>query len=295
MKTSSQKSDFISTFLTSESGNPKTGVHKPGLYLREAIRWWAAQCLAGNSGLYFPHPLPKEEAKEWKLFLQIRGQNVLRLHQTRFKIPPGSIALYPSNPNVNEQWQMDDQGRYSHFFMGIFSGRLSANFVDGNPPQMHTSISMPFTQKSFIDRMIHFISASSKAPPHQAQVFADILLDGMRISSQDTPSRLIRQALELILDHPCNPDLSVKWMAQQLACHPDYLSRRFHLETRSSFMAYVRSKRMEVAADLLSSHQMTVADVAAHCGYRDHSYFTRIFHQTYGVVPSQWMQNSPRN
>jgi two-component system response regulator YesN len=138
--------------------------------------------------------------------------------------------------------------------------------------------------------MLLFTASQAKPASHMLRVIGDVLLDGMRISGPDALSRLIQKAMQLILDHPCNPQLSVKWMAQQLDCHADYLSRRFHQETGTSFMQYVRNKRMEIAADLLSSNQMTVADVAASCGYRDHSYFTRIFHQTYGVVPSQWAQ-----
>ncbi len=289
MKNSSQKSDLIGTFLTSKTRNPKQGIQKPGLFLREALAWWSAQSQAGNAGLYFLHPLPKDGVKEWKFFLQLRGQNTLKIDQTTFRIPPGSMCLYASNPNVTEYWEADEYGRYSHFFLGVFPGRISSNFVDGDPPKIQSAISMPFTQGRLLERMIHFSSASGRAPAHHGQVIADILLDGMRISGQDAPSRLIRHAMELILDQPCNPELSVKWMAQQLQCHPDYLSRRFHVETGISLMAYVRSKRMEIAADLLTSRQMTVADVAASCGYRDHSYFTRIFHQTYNVVPSQYI------
>jgi AraC-like DNA-binding protein len=286
MKNRSQNSDFIGTFLTSEAGNPEKGIHQPGLFLRAALRWWSEQCGLGNAGLYFIQTLQAERNREWKLFLQIRGENVFKHPRGELRIQPGSMGVIPVRNEISEEWQVDSRGRYSHFFIGIYSGRLSSNFV--NDQRIQTAISLPFAQSSLLERMIEFSATNQPAVVHHSRVIADILLDGMRVAGSDGPSRLIQKALHLILDHPCNPDLSVKWLAQQLECHADYLSRRFHLETGTLLMAYVRSKRMEVAADLLRSRKMSVADVALNCGYRDHSYFTRIFRQTYGVLPSQY-------
>ncbi|WFB35997.1 AraC family transcriptional regulator [Kiritimatiellota bacterium B12222] len=294
MKTSSQKSDFISTFLTSQKGNPQQGIAKPGTYVRNAIRWWSAQCQNGNAGLFFLHPIEKDSHLEWKFFLQLQGENELTSPQTTLRIPTGSVGVLQTRPGVKEEWIPDSQGQYSHLFIGIYSERLSSNFVYDTPARIRSAISLPFTQNTLFRRMLHFASSAQPASSPHAQVIADILLDGMRISTENAPSRLIQKALQHILDHPCNPDLSVKWIAQQLDCHPDYLSRRFHQETGTALMKYVRSKRMEIAADLLHSHKMCVADVAASCGYRDHSYFTRIFHKTYGVIPSQWVRKYPR-
>ena len=289
MKTGSKKSDNNSTFLTFEAKRLEQAIHQPGIFLRAALAEWSEQCGNQKSDLQFLHQRFKDSGREWKFFLQIHGQNVLSHPEGSMRILPGSMGAFPVNTDTREEWQADEKGRYSHLFIGIFTGRLSSNFVKDN--RIRSAVSLPFTQNELLRRMIQLASGNQPAAHHHCRAIADIILDGIQISGPEGPSRLIQNAMQLILDHPCNPDLSVKWMAQHLECHPDYLSRRFHLETGTSLMSYVRSKRMEIATDLLRSRQIPVAEVALSCGYRDHSYFTRIFHKTYGVVPSQWTDN----
>ena len=57
-------------------------------------------------------------------------------------------------------------------------------------------------------------------------------------------------------------------------------------------MTALRDVRMQVAADLLSDHALPVAEVAGLCGYHDHSYFSRVFRDTYGLPPSRYQKNS---
>ena len=288
MKKDSQKSDIISTFLTSRESHGPQDTLKPGLLLREVLQRWSDDCEQGKAGIQFIQPFKKESGREWKLFIQLRGNNIFTNLPQTLTLQTGFMGILATREKTIETWTPDEQNHYAHFFIGVRPGRLSANFVDGTPPRIQTAISLPFTQESLLEQLMVLASGFQDVPLRYCHIIVDVLLDGIRISKSDAPSRLIQKAVQLILDHPCNPDLSVKWMAQQIGCHADYLSRRFHQEAGTSFMAYVRSKRMEVAADLLHSQKMTVADVAASCGYRDHSYFTRIFHQTYGVVPSRY-------
>jgi AraC-like DNA-binding protein len=288
MKNDSKKSDIIGTFLTSRECDGPQDMLKPGLLLREVLQAWVDECEQGSAGLQFFYPFKKEAGAEWKLFIQLRGTNTFMAPPHSMTLQTGFMGILPARDTTTETWLPDQRNRYAHFFIGVRSGRLSVNFVDGAPPRIQTAISLPFTQESLLENLMLLASGFQEVPARYCPVIADILLDGMRISKSDAPSRLIQKTIQLILDHPCNPNLSVKWMAQQVGCHADYLSRRFHQETGTSFMAYVRSKRMEIAADLLHSQKMTVADVAASCGYRDHSYFTKIFHKTYGVVPSHY-------
>lgn len=293
MKKGSQKSDIIGTFLTSRERDDPQEIRNPGLLLREILQDWGHKGEQGNAGLHFFYPFKKNSGSEWKLFIQLRGTNTFSNSDNSMTLQTGSMGILAGHDAITETWLPDTQNRYAHFFMGVRPGRLSANYVDGTPPRIQTAISLPFTQESLLEPLMLLASGFEEVPARYCPVITDILLDGMRISKSDAPSRLIQTTIQLIVDHPCNPNLSVKWMAQQVGCHADYLSRRFHQETGTSFMNYVRGKRMEIAADLLCSRKMTVADVAAGCGYRDHSYFTKIFHKTYGVVPSQWTESVP--
>ena len=57
--------------------------------------------------------------------------------------------------------------------------------------------------------------------------------------------------------------------------------------------AYVRTRRLEQAHDLLSrSNGVDVAEVALECGFGDPAHFSRLFHRTYGVPPTRFRSRS---
>ncbi len=57
------------------------------------------------------------------------------------------------------------------------------------------------------------------------------------------------------------------------------------------FGDWVRTRRLEECAEMLSdpaSRGLTVSEIAFRWGFRDHSAFTRSFHRSYGVTPTDW-------
>ncbi|MBX3030732.1 MAG: helix-turn-helix transcriptional regulator [Chloroflexi bacterium] len=53
-------------------------------------------------------------------------------------------------------------------------------------------------------------------------------------------------------------------------------------------MTYLASWRMQVAARLLRTTTMGLAEIATHVGYQSESAFSRAFKQRVGTAPSVW-------
>jgi AraC-like DNA-binding protein len=94
------------------------------------------------------------------------------------------------------------------------------------------------------------------------------------------------RARTLVVQSLTNPQLSVSSLAEQLGCHPDYLSREFSKTDGRTLRAYIRHQRMMLASELLHRRRLEIQDVARLCGYRDHAYFTAEFRRLNGVTPS---------
>ncbi len=74
-------------------------------------------------------------------------------------------------------------------------------------------------------------------------------------------------------------------------CHYSisYFSKVFHHAIGMTFRDYVIHKRMELAKKLLKEDKKTkVAFIAFQCGYKDVSYFTRIFKKKVGITPANY-------
>ena len=84
-----------------------------------------------------------------------------------------------------------------------------------------------------------------------------------------------------------------------MALNADFLAERMHMG-RTKFFGkmkqllgvtpnkYIMDKRLEVAADLISSGGHTITEVCYKVGFSTPSYFNKCFKQKYGVAPSQY-------
>ncbi|KAF1707499.1 helix-turn-helix transcriptional regulator [Pseudoxanthomonas sacheonensis] len=77
-------------------------------------------------------------------------------------------------------------------------------------------------------------------------------------------------------------------LAHQADVHPVYLARAFRRHYGCSPGTYLRRCRMDRAIDLLGDTGLSVAEVAASCGFVDQAHFTHVFRRAHRVTPSQY-------
>ena len=264
-------------------------------YMFRLLDWWARQGGDPARSFRFLEASTPESRRHIKLFLQLYGHNRLSTTDDRLTLSPGTLGVVLQGDHHEETWLPDEQGLYLQAFIGLFPGRLSINIAgSGGAHQLprssrvYAGASLPFTEGVLLDHFLCFAHRRAPPGPHLARTLADLIRSGVRPEGLTAHTRIVRLAVSHILENPCHPDMSVQWLAGKLDCNPDYLSRRFHLETGETLMSYVRELRMEIASDLLLGRRMPVAEVAVLCGYRDHSYFSRLFRTRYGLTPSAY-------
>ncbi len=98
----------------------------------------------------------------------------------------------------------------------------------------------------------------------------------------------VTKALRFI-DANIQQAISVRDVADNLRLSPDYLGRAFKRALGESVGSYILRRRLVVAKDLLVSSGMSVKEVAASVGFRDQSYFSRVFKREEGVSPTDFM------
>lgn len=98
---------------------------------------------------------------------------------------------------------------------------------------------------------------------------------------------LVRDALEHIASH-LDADLSAAALAQRAAVSERHLSRLFVKEVGLTPGRFVRRARVEAAAQLLVSSDLTVQAIASRCGFGTMEAMRQAFVGTYGVSPSHY-------
>lgn len=80
----------------------------------------------------------------------------------------------------------------------------------------------------------------------------------------------------------------LKTAAEYAGCSPHYLSRTFSHCEGITITQYLRSARIQKAADLLESGRYNVSEAALAVGYQSQSHFTKAFLREKGILPSHY-------
>lgn len=101
------------------------------------------------------------------------------------------------------------------------------------------------------------------------------------------PPAWLSRVREMIHDRFLD-DLRVRDLASEAGVHPSYLSSRFKEHYGETLGGYVRSLRLEWAAERLTSSDDPIGRIALQAGFADQSHFGRRFKRRTGMTPGAY-------
>ncbi|MDO7269682.1 response regulator transcription factor [Shouchella clausii] len=81
---------------------------------------------------------------------------------------------------------------------------------------------------------------------------------------------------------------SLQEVADHLFLNAAYLSKRFKEETGEKFSDYIHRLRMDRAVEFLAETNMKVSQIAKKLGYKDASYFIKVFKREFHMTPQEF-------
>lgn len=99
-------------------------------------------------------------------------------------------------------------------------------------------------------------------------------------------SHQVMQEILRLLNEDMGQEMTLHTVADRMYINSSYLSRLFKQEMGVAFSDYVLERKMERAKSLLQEGHK-VYDAARSVGYRDVSYFTKVFRKYWGVNPGE--------
>ena len=102
-----------------------------------------------------------------------------------------------------------------------------------------------------------------------------------------TTDRQILLAAHFINDH-FRQQITAKDIAAAAGFSPNYLSRKFREAAGIGVHEYLVFIRLRNAAYELVSTDLTVTQIALHCGFSDSNYFKDVFKKKYGMTPREY-------
>ncbi|SDN78475.1 response regulator transcription factor [Alkalicoccus daliensis] len=82
--------------------------------------------------------------------------------------------------------------------------------------------------------------------------------------------------------------ITISKIAEEVYMNPTYFCEVFKKQTGETVLDYVTRVRIEKAKELLTQTNLKIQEISEHVGYKDAKYFSKLFHQYTGELPSKY-------
>jgi len=93
----------------------------------------------------------------------------------------------------------------------------------------------------------------------------------------------------LVEQRMSDSEFTAELCAKEMGMSQSQLLRKLKALTNQTINEYIRDFRLQRAADLLSQNEATVSEIVYEVGFTNLSYFTKMFKEKYGKLPSDFL------
>lgn len=250
---------------------------------------------------HYKHPEEERHVRNfYKITLIVKGRGILFCNNREF--PIGAGTLYLAHPDGLTSYRIHTK------FLEVYDVLFKRNLL--KEYQTISRESLPVLQESFqpeadsshllilhakkeIPKLIRLMYGEMRynSPEHPLleEGYLRLLLlylerewrDQNRIGNAEKFVHLVRNAI----DSEFKTGLNFQMLVEKAGVSPAHLGRVFHRASGMSISEALKERRLQSAADLLSSSMESVNTIAFRSGFHDPSTFFREFRKKYGMTP----------
>jgi len=147
-------------------------------------------------------------------------------------------------------------------------------------------LAKPFDREELRIRIENLISMRRRLAEKYARQVATVAPQAMPVDSAD--DRFLRRAREVVAEHLEDEDFTVEVFCREVGMSRSQVHRKLKALIGQSTSEFVRTHRLQRAAELLAGGYGSVTEVAYAVGFQSLSYFARCFREQHGVPPSEY-------
>lgn len=148
-------------------------------------------------------------------------------------------------------------------------------------------ISKPFSPEELRLKVKNILDSRQKLRQQFVRV---IHLEPKEMILEDQDEVFLSKLTSIVEDHLGNPGFGVNELSLELGVSRPVLFKKIKSLTEQTPKKFINSFRLKRAAQLLTSSDLGVAEVAYNVGFRDPKYFSRLFRDTFGEVPGRYVK-----
>ncbi len=214
------------------------------------------------------------------------GEQGLKMVQTHLPDLIVSDVMMPLMDGLELCRRVRADHHLSHIPIILLTARISEEQkMEGFETGADDYITKPFNVEILqtrIRNLIHRRELFQKDFRKQIEVKAS----DMQITSMD--EKLIQKAIKAVEDHIADPDFSVEDLSRELGMSRVYLYKKLLALTGKAPLDFIRTIRLQQAAQLLEKSQLNISEIAYKVGFNNPKYFAKCFKEEYDMLPSAY-------
>ena len=236
-----------------------------------------------------------------EIFLQLQGRTDFQFPRETFALNPDELCVIPAGVPHGEVVHAESMRPFRNLVAGFYNNTLSLHFAYEARPHRPDIEVIEFFDTPNLDVFLTLSNSlahtfNTQGPARTAVLkglliallglFRNIVEAGTGHLNHDIGK--VFQAKCLVREQFANPQLSVQYIAEMLACSPDYLSHLFHTETKERLTRYIQRIRIDGSLLALETTALNVSEIAYASGFADPAYFARVFKQHKDLTPQEY-------
>ncbi|MBQ8359825.1 MAG: helix-turn-helix transcriptional regulator [Oscillospiraceae bacterium] len=220
--------------------------------------------------------------------LAFKGSAVLKMDEKEYALTPGTLFVtFPNRP-----YEITDSDNFTFLYI-TFGGEGALKLLRQFGIDQDHGVYYDFGHLTdFWMTAIRRVNPANILVLTESVLLYTLSFVGQHKSSGVRVSREFDGILDYIQNNFADPELSVSKVADLFGFSGKYLSALFVKNMQMKFTDYLAKTRIEQAAEILQKEKLSVAELAARCGYTDPFYFSKVFKSLMGIPPSQYPPKS---
>lgn len=242
-------------------------------------------------GYTYDHKIPNE----YHLHFVLNGKGILIINNKTYHIKKNDIFLIPKGYPV--QYFADDKEPWEYVWV-TFDGKMAENYLnhvhlDADNPVITSTIAVTI-YIPFICNILDTNKLTYANEIRRVGYLYEIL--STLIEAQNAQSEQYDYSSETYVDYALQyiksnyRDIKVNDIANYIGINRSYLTAIFKKKLDVSPQKYLVSYRLQKAAKLLKSTDMSITEIASEVGYVDSISFSKMFKQEYNMSPKTFRE-----
>ena len=197
-----------------------------------------------------------------------------------------SDVMMPEMDGITMAEKIKTDVRSSHIPLILLTAKSTeASKLTGLESGADDYLTKPFNKHELLLKIRNGISRQRKL---REKVMAELMSEAPRKEVLSADEQFLTKVKEEILKQMSNEQLSVESLAEQIGMSRVHLYRKISGLTGMSVNELIRKLRLHRAAQLLQQQWGPVSLVAYEVGFSNLSYFSKVFKEEFGELPSEY-------